>query len=358
MNAFFELIQMSLGIRDELSQLPRDVKEWENLQQTCIHHNLLAFTFPVIDRLHDVTDIPLRVYSRWAMATEKIQDKNKRINEACVRLCNGFAKYGFKACVLKGPSAAIRYPDPSLRHSGDIDIWVSGGHRRIMPFLREHFTIQHIQYHHCGAKMVKGVEVEVHFKPTWMNGFCANRHLQKFFQENADEQFGNNNPDLGFPVPTARFDAVFHIVHIFRHVLDEGVGLRQLLDYHFLLATMTDDDRQSAVAVLKTLRLDGFAAGLMYVLQAVFATPGEVLLCRPDESQGRFLLDEIMLSGNFGKYDARNSHDKNENRIEHLIRKMKRLLRFVRFYPSEVLNTPVFMLWHFLWRVLNGYYKV
>ena len=355
MNTFFELIQVSLGVRDSLSRLPQDAQEWIDLQETCGKHNLLAFTFPVIDRLHDETDIPLRAYTRWAMVTEKVQEKNKRVLDACERMYARFAENGFRSCILKGQSAARRYPDPSLRQSGDIDIWVEGGHEKVVPFLRERFRVSHVEYHHCGVRMIKDIQVEVHFMPTWMNGFRADKRLQAYFADNADAQFSNFDPALGFAVPTSRFDAVFLLVHIFRHVLDEGIGLRQLLDYHFLLGSMTREDRESALDELKGLKLDGFAAGVMYVLQQVFATDSAVLICPPDPVHGRFLLDEIMISGNFGRFDIRNTHAKGENRFNHGRRKIFRALRYLKYYPGEVIGIPFFLVWHYLWRKKHGY---
>lgn len=357
MNSFIELLQISLGVRDSFSRVPQDAQEWVDLQETCGKHNLLAFTFPVIDRLHDETDIPLRVYTRWAMVTEKVREKNKNVLEACKRMYCKFAESGFRSCVLKGQSAARRYPDPSLRQSGDIDIWVEGGHARVVPFLRGRFPLNHVEYHHCGVRMVKGIQVEVHFMPTWMNGFRADKRLQAYFADNAETQFTNYDPSLGFAVTTSSFDAVFLLVHIFRHVLDEGIGLRQLLDYHYLLGELTPAERASALDQLKSLKLDGFAAGIMYVLQQVFATGLQNMLCPPDPVHGRFLLDEIMASGNFGKFDIRNTHAKDEKRIAHGRRKITRAMRYLKYYPGEVLGIPTFLVWHYLWRKKNGYLK-
>ena len=126
MNAFFELIQIAIGKRESLSRVPQSREEWDELLKITGQHNLLAFTFPVIDRLHDEVNVPLGVYSRWAMMAEKVAAKGNFQKDACVKLYKGFLDNGFRSCILKGQAAGVLYPDPSLRQGGDIDIWVEG----------------------------------------------------------------------------------------------------------------------------------------------------------------------------------------------------------------------------------------
>lgn len=356
MNSFFELLQVAIGARDKVANLPASREEWDALLAVGAQHNLLALTFPVIDELHDEIDVPLGVYTKWAMMAEKVRQKNARLNEVCKQLYADFLANGFRSCILKGQGVATYYPHPELRHSGDIDIWLEGGYRKIMDYIREkRYPIKVVYYHHCDADIVKGVNVEAHFMPSWMNAPCADRRLQKYFAKVADEQFGNYRESLGFCAPTRHFDAVYQLIHIYRHVLDEGIGLRQLLDYYYVLHALTPDDRDAARADIKSLKLSYFASGVMSVLREVFALDESLMLFPPDEKQGAFLLDEIMISGNFGRFDIRNRHSKDETRVMHAKRKLTRASRYLAYYPGEVLSIPLFMIKHFFWRLFKGY---
>ena len=355
MNPFFELIQVAIGARETFTSIPQSREEWNDLLTVVGQHNLLAITFPLIDKLHDEVEVPLGVYSRWAMVAEKVQQKNAGHKAACKHLHERFLANGFRSCILKGQAAAALYPNPELRQCGDIDIWIEGERQRVVDFLRERFPVKKVVYHHCDVQMLKGISTEVHFTPTWMNAPLRNRKLQRYFAQTADAQFGNIDPELGFCVPTLRFDAVYMLIHIYRHFLDEGVGLRQLLDYYYVLKALSADERATVVEDLKGLGLMGFAAGIMYVLKEVFDIDTTVMLAKPDARLGAFLLEEILMSGNFGRFDPRNAHKKGESIAGHSKRKLSRALRFLRYFPGEVIAMPFFMTWQYFWRRKHGY---
>ena len=357
MNLFFELLQVALGTREAMGALPGSREEWEELFKNAGKHNLLGITFPVIDRLHDETEIPLSVYSRWALMKERVQQKNARLNAECGKLYRQLAADGLKSCVLKGQSLAVLYPRPELRQCGDIDIWIEGGFWTVYNYFNARYEITNVFYHQCDVKLDKGVNLEPHYTPSWMNSPCADRRLQKYFARKAPEQFANFDERLGFAVPTLRFNAVYLLIHIYRHVLDEGIGLRQLLDYYYLLKALSPEDRTFALGELRELHLGSFAAGVMHVLKTVFLASDEILLCPPDERQGEFLVEEIMISGNFGRYDERNRHSKHESRLMHAKRKLTRSLRYLEYYPGEVLGIPLFMVRHYFWRRRRGVLK-
>ena len=57
---------------------------------------------------------------------------------------------------------------------------------------------------------------------------------------------------------------------------------------------------------LKELGLWKFAGGIMYIMQEVFGMPASRLIVPPNEKYGKFVLNEVLEAGNFGKHDARN----------------------------------------------------
>ena len=235
-------------------------------------------------------------------------------------------------------------------------------------------------------------------------------------------------------IPTVEFNIIFQLTHIFSHLMNEGIGLRQLVDYYYVLcdfykiyqdfsnpsvslskgsstfspspsssgsgdvtapsrcseplrskvggpskvspncagwdrrdaigdmtsATASTDSsataaRSSSTAIdrvqeeLKELRLWKFAGGIMYIMQEVFGMPASRLIVPPNEKYGKFVLNEVLEAGNFGKHDARNRFGR--LKLGHNLQRVYRDIRLVKFFPAEALCEPLFRTWHFFWRL-------
>ena len=93
----------------------------------------------------------------------------------------------------------------------------------------------------------------------------------------------------------------------------------------------------------------------MYVLKECIAKSEEYHLFDVNERQGGLLLSEILIAGNFGRYDSRFTYKGKEKRLLNGIVRLKRNLLFLKYYPSEVLWAPIWKVWHWCWRKRKGY---
>ena len=105
---------------------------------------------------------------------------------------------------------------------------------------------------------------------------------------------------------------------------------------------------------LKHLGLWKFAKAVMYVLHEVFGLSEDKMIAPIDEKEGKFLLDEIMRSGNFGQYDTRLGNKENEGKFHRYFRMNLRNMRFVKHYPTEALSEPLFRTWFAVWKKIHG----
>ena len=246
------------------------------------------------------------------------------------------------------------YPNSYSRTPGDIDIWVEGGDKRVISFVRSISTHKKACYHHIEFPSYKGVEVEVHYRPSFLLCFWHNRKLQKYYERVKEEQF-SHRVMLGehgeVAIPTVEFNLIFQLTHIFSHLMNEGIGLRQLLDYYFVLSMLSVNCEMltSLQKELKELGLWKFAGGIMYIMQEVFGMPASRLIVPPNEKCGKFVLNEVLEAGNFGRHDARNRFGRSQ--LGHNLQRVYRDIRLVRYFPAEVLCEPLFRIWHFFWRV-------
>lgn len=194
----------------------------------------------------------------------------------------------------------------------------------------------------------------MHYRPSFLLCFWHNRRLQKYYERVKEKQF-SHRVKLGeqgeVVIPTAEFNLIFQLTHIYAHLMNEGIGLRQLLDYYFVLLHADIKDLAELQRNLKRFGLWKFAGAIMYIMQEVFDLPVSRLIVPSNEKYGIFVLNEVLEAGNFGKYDERNRFGKSQ--LGHNLQRVYRDIRLVRYFPVEALSEPLFRTWHFFWRLCH-----
>lgn len=340
---FYELIQVGIGVHACLSHTP-SAEEWGELYAMAKKQSLVGVCFAGVQRLQQQRQEPPEMtYLTWMGMAAKIQQRNEVVNRQCTDLQRRLSADGFRSCILKGQGVAQVYPESlrGLRQSGDIDIWIEGDKDVALDWAKKQgATIVSIDMVHAHADLFEDTEVEIHSQPSWMYGRKADKVLQRFFAESADGQFSYHDEKVGMTYPTVGFNLVYSLVHINRHIFEEGIGLRQLLDYYFILKASNVAEREKACEVIASLGLKQFAAGIMYIENKVFALERDCMVCEPDAEEGEFLLEDIERGGNFGKYDERNVVLPVEKRFARGWYNMQHNVRYLWHYPSEVIAIP------------------
>ncbi len=362
-DAFFALLRFSLDSAFPVPNVNLAPQAWQVLYAEARRQTVSGLLWRGVERLPADMRPPRVLLLTWYAEADHIRRTNARINAEAVALQSRLAADGIRSTVLKGQGLSLLYPDAGLRTPGDIDIWLQGSRRRILAYVRSHVQCGEVRYHHVGYRISgNSIAVEIHFTPSWMNVPWRNVCLQRWFCQEELTQMGHSLPladgsACRLTVPTPAFNAVYVLIHIFRHLLGEGVGLRQVVDYAQVLRHMPAADRPGVVKTLSRLGLERFAAGLAYVMCELGLSADDCLV-PSDDVMGRFLLNEIMQSGNFGKNDARLVRRDHETPFYRFCRSLRRNVRFVRFFPAETLFDPFFKLWHYAWQHLYGYRKV
>ena len=349
---FFHLIRCGIGKQNTLPCTP-DAQEWNELFEISKKQTLTGIAFAGIERLPQEQRPPREILLQWYKMCTLIKSKNAELDRKCAIVSGKFKSEGFDNCILKGQGIAQLYPDPTLRTPGDIDIWLDGGEEKVLEYVKKFFPDCEPTYHHVDFPITKELEIEIHYRPSWLYNPFANRRLQRFFKENADTEFTNDitTSEGCFPAPTVAFNRIYILLHIYRHLFQEGIGLRQLLDYYFVLDKgFSQQEKEECTRMLKSLGLIDFAAAVTYILQEKFGLECEKQLVQPNKRKGEFLLNEVMTAGNFGKYDKRYSIVSKEKEFAHFMNSMRRTVRLLFQYPNETFWSPYFKVWHYLWR--------
>ena len=371
MSELFDFLKYCLGAKSDVNKVITGI-DWQMLYSFAFKQALLGLCFDGIERLgkeysEELKQNPIgrELLMTWMGKAQQIRRQNMKVNTVASKLYSMLRKDGLRCCILKGQGNALMYPNPYSRNPGDIDVWVNASREQITEYAKKHFELEDdMRFHHLETTM-DGVPVELHFFPGIMNNPVYNARLQKWFKRNADLQCSNvvSLPDDAgeIAVPTTAFNVIYQLTHLYHHFFDEGIGMRQIVDYYFVvisdeLLVISDEllvIRDTLHRELKHLGLWKFAGAVMYVLHEVLGLSEEKMIAPMDEKRGKLLLAEILNGGNFGRHFTKYGHFTRQGMAKKYFLKIWRNMHFVRYYPAEALSEPIFRTWHFFWRIHN-----
>lgn len=324
---FKELLQVAVGVRDSLSCAPT-AKEWVDVFHIATVQTVAGVAFHGVHILHQkrkdqLALLPVGLKMKRLGLHESIKIQNKIADGAVCKLLTDAALADCHKVILKGQAVAKYYPYPELRNPGDIDIWCVCRGMRLKESLKvmaqRAFSLvpgAGIQPHHTDWLKVDGVSVELHFTPSTVYSFFYNRRVQRYFEEVLPRCEGNRLP--------VDVDVVFLLMHLRRHLISEGIGLRQVMDLYWTMKAYSLQCQSDQTSIssnlglaLKRLGLLSFAEAMMWVLQELFLIPRDEMVCSPDKKRGEFVLKEILEGGNFGR-EKKHKGKVGSNRIQHL----------------------------------------
>ena len=360
----FAFLKYCLGNKVDINNVVVDIN-WRQLYTFASNQAIIGICFDGIKRLGDEYSEELKknpiernLLMTWMGAAQQIRRQNMKVNVVASKLYSMLRGDGLRCSILKGQGNALMYPNAYSRNPGDIDVWVNASREQITEYAKKHFKLgDDIRYHHIETS-VDGVPVELHFFPCTMNNPIYNARLQKWFKRNADLQCSNvvSLPDgIGeIAIPTTAFNVIYQLTHLYHHFFDEGIGMRQIIDYYYVV---NNDElleiRDTLQKELKHLGLWKFARAVMYVLHEALGLSEEKMIAPMDEKRGKLLLEEILNGGNFGQHFTKYGHFTQQGMAKKYFLKIWRNMHFVRYYPAEALSEPIFRTWHFFWRMKN-----
>ena len=243
--AIFAFLKYCLGSKENMSRVITGM-DWQELYSFASKQALLGLCFEGIERLGKEYPEELRLnpigrelLMTWMGKAQQIRRQNMKVNAVASKLFSMLREDGLRCCILKGQGNALMYPNPYSRTPGDIDVWIDASRERIMEYAQKKFELgDNIRLQHLETSL-DGVPVELHFFPCSMNNPIYHARLQKWFRRNADLQCSHI---VGLPdgagdiaIPTTAFNVIYQLTHLYHHFFDEGIGMRQIIDYFLVV---------------------------------------------------------------------------------------------------------------------------
>ncbi len=241
----------------------------------------------------------------WWGEVNDIKKRNEDLFKKTAFVSDTFRKEGFDNCILKGQGNAMMYPNPYLRTSGDIDIWLKGTPSDISTYINQFFPDQKFGKLHIEFPILKNPLVEVHYTPRIFDNPFANKYLQSFFRDNRDYQMSHyinlpNNTKITTPTP--EFNIIYQLTHIMQHIIYGGITLKQIIDYYYVLKEYKKrkDNNQHTIKeseMINTLKRTGmlrFSKIMMYIMHNGLGLKDEYLYTSQDKKGGAVILSSII----------------------------------------------------------------
>ena len=319
----YQLLRLALRCPSPQAELRIQIhslseKSWYRLFSISREQAVSALVFDAIGLLGCEESIPDSLAMRWMLEVQSIQDRACTVNRLAHELCASLETSGVHPILFNGPAVASCYPQPTLRTSGDIDLYFSPQEfKKARLFLASHLAPETTAPDGSFHYRLQDIDVDLH---TRYYDFPCNEKLLP-------------------PVPSAPATLLMLSSHILKHALGPGVGLRQVCDLAMACRALKGEYNPEEMVqwfrVTNTYRWNRMLFSLIkerFELDAGLFPPGEHSSYAP--------LEAIIFSGgNFGHHapsrrKALNSSAR-RRKWDTALRMMQRLPFALRYAPRQ-----------------------
>lgn len=234
---------------------------------------------------------------------------NERLNSEVRDLCLLLSAHSVRFFLVKGQTIAALYPAPETRMSGDIDFYVyPDDFDRATEIIRREWDVelgtddegeQHLHFER------HGVLFEMHYN---LMHFSSKKVQKAFDAMVRDTLLGTRRiGDVEAPVLEDRLNLVYTFLHLYHHLIEVGVGLRQFFDLAILMKAMemTPEDKREITSMLNRLGYTKAFYAIEGILADFLGLPEEKLLAPKDAVSlplRQVIMRIVARGGNFGNH--------------------------------------------------------
>lgn len=346
-NTFFELLRMGLWGKGKLSVAePLSDEDWAVLYQYALNHTVEGILFDSFSLLAEEQLPPRALRMKWTVRVDQIERYNLRMGEVTAKQFKDFVQLGTKPILLKGQGVASCYPNPLHRISGDIDWYFEEGYDEALKYLEEKGIAFNSRMKFCLDYRWQDIQIEHHRHLFDIRSLFKQTYLKKLELANVGNQQSLIINGQQVNMLASELQILQVNVHILKHLLGFGIGMRQICDaavlYHAYSAKIDSAQLRlmyKNVGILKWVHvLHGILVKYLGLSKEDLPFP------YPDKLEVDWMVDEVWYSGNFGYHDQRYVAEK-KSFVSIYPGGAQRLLRSMRLYfkyaPQEVIFFPI-----------------
>lgn len=338
--AYRDFIQFSLN---ESRPIPKncDKIDWQDFYKFCLYHSIPGVVLYGLEKAN--LRIPPSILYEWIGTVEFVKKQNALVNKGSVAVTKWWEEKGCRSVILKGQANSLMFPHPELRSPGDIDIWVDDTIINTIKTVLSQYPDAHYSLHHIKMPIFKDLSVEVHYRPIYLINWFHDKKLQKYVKSVEDLQFTHKEVLDGHTIGslTDDFNVVYQLLHMYAHFFSTRNNFKQFVDYYYLLKRdIPENEKKAVVALMSELKILKYAQGMMWVMRYVLGLEEKFLIVEPSESVGKAILRESL---HYGKFSSK--------KLVYVMQRFIANIRLARLFPSQVLISPLFLVWHQWWKL-------
>ena len=333
----FELIQIAFGYKRQLER-QLSPKEWSEVYEQASKQTVLGIVFDGVQKLPKEQWPPQAVLFEWIGQTEQIKQQNRKVNAVLKDLALFFNANGIRYAVVKGQIVGSYYSNSQLRQAGDIDYYVeSSDFERAKQLIESTWGVafEETEGHHHVEFEYKGVFFEQHHTLIKLYDKEKNEYWERLMKETFKSMEIEGVP---VSVLSPTLHSLYIFLHLYHHLLELGVGLRQFCDWAAILhACKNEIDHQAIRKHLELLGIERAYRACGCLLIDYLGLPKVEFTYELKSSDKRYskrILDVVMYRGNMGHYNLKGGHQGLWHNLEAMGIKIIHFLKFMPLAPA------------------------
>lgn len=345
---FFQLLRIGLWGEGKLSLVdPMTSEDWNIIRKYAANHTVEGIIYDSFTFLEEQQLPPQALRLKWAVRMDQIERYNEKMNEVIAEQFSLFTQNGIRPILQKGQGVASYYRIPNHRISGDIDwCFEADSYKKARNYLKNnHPTFQDtagfsLDYHW------KGIHIEHHKRTFDFRSPLNKRYLKKLLIDFKDRQEKVVIHGVSIRLLAPELQLLQVNIHILKHLITYGIGLRQFCDSARLYYTVNARiDKQTLARIYKKTGILKWIHLLHKLLVDYLGYPKNLLpFPYPENIEITWMLNEVWLSGNFGLNDERFEESKKSTffaRPDSPKRLWQNFKRYVKYAPQEAIAFPI-----------------
>ena len=275
--------------------------DWKAAFDECKAQSVVSLAFSALPK----DEVPKTFYAHWKALVNENLAVNSKISYAHTMLNGLLNQAKIPYVILKGCASAEYYDDPLLRTMGDVDFYVPHSYfeKADKLLLKNGFKSNEIDHEYEKAYTKDDVIFELHNTVNGVPGGKVGLKIQHFFDDVFEKSELKHFDLAEYYSPSPFHHGLVMLLHVARHMITGGIGLRHFCDWAVFVDKVGDDFAPLFEEKLKQVGLWRFAQIMTQFCIEFLGLKPQVWAEIMDKKLLYDLKNDVFAGGNFGHKD-------------------------------------------------------